>query len=56
MTRVTWRRAAAVYLTVVALVIGSILVPEKAEGSALSRHSHRRWSFLLAHGGQRAAG
>jgi len=29
MTRVTRRRAAAVYVTVVALVIGSILVPEK---------------------------
>ena len=31
MTRITWRRAAAVYLTVVALLIGSILVPEKAK-------------------------
>ena len=31
MTRVTWRRAAAVYVTVVALVIGSILVPEQAK-------------------------
>jgi predicted phosphodiesterase len=31
MTRVTLRRAAAVYVTVVALVIGSILVPEQAK-------------------------
>jgi predicted phosphodiesterase len=28
-TRVTWRRAAAVYATVVALVVGSILIPPK---------------------------
>ncbi len=32
MTRVTRRRAAAVYLTVVVLIIGSILVPEQPKG------------------------
>ena len=44
LTRVTRLRAAAVYLTVVALVVGSILVPEKPEDP--------RYPVAIADGGR----
>jgi predicted phosphodiesterase len=43
-TRVTRRRAAAVYLTVVVLIIGSILVPERPKGP--------RYPVAIADGGR----